>query len=69
MVYTGEMGFLYHAWAESFIGYWIAVDPTFDQIPADATHIKLTEGKSLRDLSPLVKVIGRLGATIVDHKP
>jgi hypothetical protein len=69
LVYMEEMGFLYHAWAESFIGYWIAVDPTFDQIPADATHIKLTEGESLRDLSPLVKVIGRLGATIVEHKP
>jgi transglutaminase-like putative cysteine protease len=69
LVYMEEMGFLYHAWAESFIGYWIAVDPAFDQVPADATHIKLTEGESLRDLSPLVKVIGRLGATIVDHKP
>jgi len=69
LVYMEEMGFLYHAWAESFIGYWIAVDPTFDQVPADATHVKLAEGESLRDLSPLVKVIGRLQATIVDHKP
>ena len=69
LVYMEEMGFLYHAWAESFIGYWIAVDPTFDQVPADATHVKLAEGESLRDLSPLVKVIGRLQATIVDYKP
>ncbi len=69
LVYMEEMGFLYHAWAESFVGYWIAVDPTFGQIPADATHIKLTEGERFRDLSPLVKVIGRLEATIVDHKP
>jgi len=66
LVYMEEMGFLYHAWAESFIGYWVAVDPTFDQIPADATHVKLTEGESFRDLSPLVKVIGRLEATIVE---
>jgi transglutaminase-like putative cysteine protease len=69
LVYMEEMGFLYHAWAESFVGYWIAVDPTFDQVPADATHVKLAEGESLRDLSPLVKVIGRLQATIVDHEP
>jgi transglutaminase-like putative cysteine protease len=69
LVYVEEVGFLYHAWAESFIGYWIAVDPTFDQIPADATHIKLAEGESFRDLSPLVEVIGRLKATIVDYKP
>jgi hypothetical protein len=45
------------------------VDPTFDQIPADATHIKLAEGESFRDLSPLVEVIGHLQATIVDYKP
>ncbi|MFQ6078857.1 MAG: transglutaminase family protein [Thermodesulfobacteriota bacterium] len=69
LVYVEEVGFLYHAWAESFIGYWIPVDPTFDQIPADATHIKLVEGESFRDLSPLVEVIGRLQATIVDYKP
>ena len=67
LVYMEGVGFLYHAWAESFIGYWIAVDPTFDQIPADATHIKLAEGENFRDLSPLVHVIGRLQATIVDY--
>ncbi len=69
LVYMEGMGFLYHAWAESFVGYWIAVDPTFDQVPADATHVKLAEGEGLRDLSPLVKVIGHLQATVVDHEP
>ena len=69
LVYMEEAGFLYHTWAESFVGYWIAVDPTFDQIPADATHIKLIEGESFCDLSPLVNVIGRLQATVVDYKP
>jgi hypothetical protein len=69
LVYMEEAGFLYHTWAESFVGYWIAVDPTFGQIPADATHIKLIEGESFRDLSPLVNVIGRLEATVVDYKP
>jgi hypothetical protein len=69
LVYVEEMGFLYHTWAESFIGYWIGVDPIFDQIPADATHIKLVEGERFRDLSPLVNVIGRLQAKVVDYKP
>ena len=69
LVYMEDMGFLYHTWAESFVGYWIAVDPTLDQVPADATHIKLVEGESFRDLSPLVSVIGRLEAAIVDYKP
>ncbi len=69
LVYMEGMGFLYHAWTESFIGYWIAVDPTFGQVPADATHIKLAEGEDFHDLSPLVTVVGRLQATIVDYKP
>jgi hypothetical protein len=63
------MGFLYRAWTESLIGYWIAVDLTFDQIPADATHIKSAEREGFHHLSPLVNVIGRLEATIVDCKP
>lgn len=69
LVYVEEMGFLYHTWAESFVGYWIAVDPAFNQIPADATHIKLTVGEGFRDLSPLVNVIGRLQATVVAYEP
>lgn len=69
LVYVEEMGFLYHSWAESFVGYWIAVDPAFNQIPADATHIKLTVGEGFRNLSPLVNVIGRLQATVVAYEP
>jgi len=32
-------GFLYHVWCEAFLGEWIDIDPTFGQMPADATHI------------------------------
>jgi len=46
-------GFLYHTWSESHLGgQWVAVDPTFVQLPADATHIKFIEGESLSDLLP-----------------
>jgi hypothetical protein len=35
----------------------VAVDPTFGQLPADATHIKLVEG----DLDRQVEILGVLG--------
>lgn len=42
LVYGGdEVGlFAHHAWVEVYLdGGWVMVDPTFDQVPADATHI------------------------------
>jgi hypothetical protein len=42
--------FYYHAWPEVFVeappgrGYWLAVDPTLNQFPADPTHIVLARG-------------------------
>jgi transglutaminase-like putative cysteine protease len=45
IVYLEGVGFLYHAWAESDVGGWVSVDPTFDQVGIDATHIKLVEGR------------------------
>lgn len=59
-------GFLYHSWNESFIeGHWVAVDPIFNQIPADATHVKLVEGDDLSELLPLVDMIGKLDVQIL----
>ncbi len=62
IVYVPEFeGFLYHSWNESYIdGHWVAVDPTFGQVPADATHVKLVEGHSLADLTVLLEFIGRI---------
>ncbi|MCI0401878.1 MAG: transglutaminase-like domain-containing protein [Gammaproteobacteria bacterium] len=67
IVYSEEFnGFLYHTWAESLIGgQWTRVDPTFGQVPADATHIKFIEGEHLADLAPLVKVIGRVKVDVI----
>jgi len=43
--YSGESGFYYHAWVEVFTGKeWIAIDPTWNQMPADATHLAFVEG-------------------------
>ncbi len=68
LVYAEGKGFLYHSWAESYVGEWIAVDPTFNQVPADATHIKLVEGDSTEEMTPLAGIIGRVKARVVELK-
>jgi len=67
IVYSEDFGgFLYHAWAESLVdGRWLAVDPTFGSVPADATHVKLVEGETLAELTPLVEWIGRLKVRVI----
>jgi len=63
-IYGG--GFFYHTWAESLIDdRWLPVDPTFGQVVADATHIKLLVGESPDELIPLVGLMGRLTAVVV----
>jgi hypothetical protein len=51
--------FYYHAWAEVYLNEWIAVDPTFDQFPADAAHLPIATGGLARQVE-LVPLIGRL---------
>ncbi len=68
LVYMEGMGFLYHSWAESWLDGWVAVDPTFNQVGADATHIKLVEGPDWPSILKLGKVVGRLQATVVDYR-
>jgi len=69
IVYTESLftrgSFYYHAWPEVWLGQWVAVDPTFGQFPADATHIKLVEG-GLDQQVELIGVIGALSAEVVE---
>lgn len=58
LVYT-KGAFYYHAWNEVYVGEWIAVDSTFGQVPADASHIKLLEG-SMSKSSEIVKIVGKI---------
>ncbi len=67
LVYVEGKGFLYHSWAESFVGHWLAVDPTFGQAPADATHIKLVEGDSPGEMAAIGGIIGRVKGKIVEE--
>jgi hypothetical protein len=62
-------GFLYHSWNETYVnGQWLAVDPTFGQVPADATHIKLLEGSETADLLPMLDIIGKIRIRIMDFE-
>ena len=59
-------GFLYHSWAESYIGgHWVSVDPTYDQLPADPTHLKLLEGHLPEDMAPIIAIIGRIKMNVL----
>jgi hypothetical protein len=56
-------GFGWHAWAEVWVqGRWYAVDPTWDQTIADATHIKLAGGGPAEQ-ARIVMLLGRLKVT------
>jgi hypothetical protein len=68
LVYAPGQGFLYHSWAESYLeGGWIALDPTFGEVPANVTHIKLVEGDSPDDMGLLAGVIGRIQARVIEQ--
>jgi hypothetical protein len=57
--------FYYHAWNEVFVGSWVALDPTFGQFPADASHIKFVEGDLSR--SPeIIRLVGKIKLEIRD---
>lgn len=71
VVYSDRIGprgaFYYHAWPEVRLGGstdWVPVDPTFGQVPADATHVKLVEGDLDRQVE-IMAVMGRLGFELV----
>jgi transglutaminase-like putative cysteine protease len=62
--------FYYHAWPEVYIagaggrGLWLPVDPTFNEFPADATHVRLARG-GLEKQAEILPLIGRIKMTIV----
>ncbi len=68
LVYTPEVGFLYHAWAESWVNGWLSVDPTLGQVPADATHIKISESDSSDQVGSLLKMVGKVKIAVKDFK-
>jgi transglutaminase-like putative cysteine protease len=63
--------FYYHAWAEVFVedgrgrGAWLPVDPTLNQFPADATHVRLARG-GLDRQAAILGLVGRAKVEILD---
>jgi transglutaminase-like putative cysteine protease len=63
--------FYYHAWPEVYIadtngrGLWLPVDPTLNQFPADATHLRLTRG-GLEKQAVVLPLIGKLKIAVLD---
>jgi transglutaminase-like putative cysteine protease len=63
--------FYYHAWPEVYLsegqtrGLWLPVDPTLNEFPADATHLRLARG-GLDQQTRILPLIGRLRIEILD---
>jgi transglutaminase-like putative cysteine protease len=56
--------FYYHAWPEVWLDEWVAVDPTFGQYPADASHIRFVIG-GLAQQVEIVRLIGNLDIDVL----
>ncbi|MHB1847301.1 MAG: transglutaminase-like domain-containing protein [Deltaproteobacteria bacterium] len=61
----GQSGLFWHQWAEVYTGEWVAVDPTFGQPVADATHLELGEG----DETDAVALMGQLHISVLGENP
>jgi hypothetical protein len=64
--------FYYHAWPEVYVkegdrGLWLPVDPTLNQFPADATHLRLARG-GLDRQAVILGLVGKAKMTVLDMK-
>ena len=66
LAYVGGK-FYYHAWPEVYLTDWVAVDPTFGQVPADAGHLRFTLGGLTRQ-AELLRLIGTLKIDVVSAR-
>lgn len=57
--------FFYHAWPEVWLGAWVAVDPTFGEVPAGAAHLRFITG-TLAQQVEVARLIGTLGIEVLD---
>jgi hypothetical protein len=63
--------FYYHAWPEVYVegpprrGLWLPVDPTLNEFPADATHVRLARG-GLDKQAAILPMIGHIRMSILE---
>ncbi len=66
--------FYYHAWPEVFVetsagrGYWLALDPTLNQFPADPTHVVLARG-GLDRQAAILPAMGQAKIQVLELTP
>jgi hypothetical protein len=58
--------FYYHEWPEVYINDWVAVDPTFGQFPADASHLRFVIG-GLAKQTELLRLMGTLKISVLSE--
>ncbi len=58
--------FYYHAWTEGYVGQWISMDATLNQMPADATHIALVRG-NLEKQTAIIALMGKLKIKVLNY--
>ncbi len=61
----GVYGLYWHEWVEIWTSEWVAIDPTFGQPVADATHIELGQG----DETDAVALMGQLKISVLERNP
>jgi transglutaminase-like putative cysteine protease len=59
--------FYYHAWPEIWLEQWVAVDPTFGQFPADASHLRFSIG-GLGKQAELLRLMGALRIDVLSSR-
>jgi len=59
--------FFYHAWNECYLGDWISMDATLNQMPSDATHVKLAEG-GLDRQAEIIALVGKIELEVLDYE-
>jgi transglutaminase-like putative cysteine protease len=59
--------FYYHAWPEVWLRSWVAVDPTFGQFPAGASHLRFVLG-GLGRQAELLRLVGALRIDVIDTR-
>jgi hypothetical protein len=62
--------FFYHAWPEVYLtrgngAEWVPVDPTLNQFPADAMHLRVARG-GLEKQTIVLPLIGKLQIEVLD---
>jgi len=61
-------GFGYHAWTEIFVGDWVMMDPSWGEDLINPTHIALTRGDMIEQVSLLHRVLGKMKIEVVEAK-